>query len=214
MDDTQRMVEDYEPAGPKERKGDWCQTFTGRQYWPLDPRPEDIDPVDVAHHLAMLCRYTGACRTFYSVAEHSVYVSQIVGRYLLENRTGHTPNEARNLALRALLHDGPEFMLGDLNRPTKYSVQGYREIEQLNWNAFCVRFNLHVPDRLDLIKKADNAMLLAEQAVLMGPPPVPWNPIEVPESMLEHAHELAQRCGWSWGIAEDIFTYRYGALTQ
>src|SRR5487761_1741512 len=47
------------------RKGDWIATFTGRAFWPLDPRPEDVVIEDIAHALSMLCRYGGHCRRFY-----------------------------------------------------------------------------------------------------------------------------------------------------
>ena len=60
------------------RKGDWMQTYTGRQFWPIDPRANEVHIEDIAHALSMMCRYNGHCRTFYSVAEHSVLVSQHV----------------------------------------------------------------------------------------------------------------------------------------
>ncbi len=50
------------------RKGEWIQTYTGKQFWPLDPRPEDIDIEDIAHALALTCRFNGHCDYFYSVA--------------------------------------------------------------------------------------------------------------------------------------------------
>ena len=55
-----------------ERGGDWMQTYSGFQFWPLDPRPEEIHVIDIAHSLANQCRYAGHCREFYSVAQHSV----------------------------------------------------------------------------------------------------------------------------------------------
>lgn len=50
-------------------------TYTGRQFWPLDPRAEDIDIRDVAHHLSLICRFNGAGRAFYSLAQHSCLVA-------------------------------------------------------------------------------------------------------------------------------------------
>jgi hypothetical protein len=58
--------------------GNWIQTFTGRQYWPLDPREGDVYIEDIAHALSLQCRFTGHCRSFYSVAEHCVRVSHVV----------------------------------------------------------------------------------------------------------------------------------------
>ena len=60
------------------RVGDWIQVYTGGQFWPLDPRPEEIHIEDIAHALALTCRFTGHCREFYSVAQHSLLVSYYV----------------------------------------------------------------------------------------------------------------------------------------
>lgn len=56
----------------------WIQTFTGRQFWPLDPRAEDVDIRDIAHALSMKCRYNGHCREFYSIADHSCRVAEVI----------------------------------------------------------------------------------------------------------------------------------------
>ena len=47
------------------RNGSWIQTYTGIQFWPLDPRPEEIEIRDIAHALSLLCRFNGHCRVFY-----------------------------------------------------------------------------------------------------------------------------------------------------
>ena len=70
-------------AGLDRRLGNWMQTAHGRKAWPLDPRPSDIHIDDIAHHLAHICRFNGACSTLYCVAEHSVRVSLIVERWLI-----------------------------------------------------------------------------------------------------------------------------------
>lgn len=164
-----------------ERRSDWMQTYTGRQYWPLDPRPEDVTAIDIAHHLSMLCRYCGACQRFYSVAEHSVGVLH-VGTREAKRRGMLSVNLQRHL----LLHDAPEAYCHDLIRPIKRCIDGYAEIEGLNYDAICKRFRLRglKPDEAALIKQADNAVLLAEQKYVMGPAPAKWQPVEVPPEMV------------------------------
>lgn len=179
-----------------ERKGDWMQTYTGRQYWPLDPRPDDVCLEDIAHHLGMLCRYCGACRRFYSVAEHSVGVLHVVTEWLAA--IAHP----RPLPIRkhALTHDAPEAYCHDLIRPIKRCVHGYVEVEEANATAIAWALRLPIISGVerDLIKAADNAMLLAEQAALMAPAPAKWAPIDVPPLMLEQAHVFLARNGTGW----------------
>lgn len=189
-------------ASSPDRKGSWLQTYSGVAYWPLDPRPDEVRLEDIAHHLSQICRYTGACREFYSVAEHAVHVSFLV------------PAE---LALHALHHDDAEYVCNDLARPVKYSVEGYKQIEQLNEAAIAEALGLAplTPEQHTLIKLADNAVLLAEQALLMGPPPQPWSPIWVPADMLEHAkHRLAQGrvSRWTSARAKRCFLQRHADL--
>lgn len=172
-----------------ERGGDWMQTYTGRQYWPLDPRAHEVEIEDIAHHLSMLCRYCGACLRFYSVAEHSVGVLRVIDAALREHLTESQMLEpvALKFRLRALLHDAPEAYCHDLIRPIKRSVRGYDQVEYRNWCAILQRFNISTPDSRGDIKQADNSMLLAEQAVLMRPAPAKWSPLEVPAIMLDTA---------------------------
>lgn len=80
------------------------RTFTGKQFWPLDPRPEDVCIEDIAHALSMKCRYGGHSQRFYSVAEHS--------RRMRDHAT-----PANRFA--ALMHDGGEYVLPDMVRPVK-----------------------------------------------------------------------------------------------
>jgi len=61
-----------------QRNGDWIQTFSGLQFWPLDPRPDEINIEDIAHALSLQCRFGGHCNRFYSVADHSIHVSMLV----------------------------------------------------------------------------------------------------------------------------------------
>lgn len=95
----------------------WIQTYTGRKFYPLNPAAEDICWVDIAHALSNICRFTGHCSEFYSVAQHCVIASQIV-----------TPKNK----LWALLHDASEAYICDVSSPIKKDdcFKPYREIEK------------------------------------------------------------------------------------
>lgn len=145
-----------------DRKGDWMQTYTGRQFWPIDPRANEVHIEDIAHALSMMCRYNGHCRTFYSVAEHSVLVSQ------------HVPPEH---ALWGLLHDASEAYIADIVRPAKRFIAGYSEVEDRIMNAVCERFGLSSTMPAE-VKRVDNAILADEQRCIMATPPIPWTLLE------------------------------------
>lgn len=151
-----------------DRKGSWQQTFTGRQFWPCDPRPEDVCLEDIAHHLALMCRFGGACRVFYSVAEHSVRVAELVW-----DRT----NGDREAALAGLLHDASEAYLVDIPRPRKRQpdMNGYREDEARIMNV--IEFWAKLPRGIcdtHVVKAADETLLMTEKRDLMAPAPAPW----------------------------------------
>jgi uncharacterized protein len=167
------------------RQGDWMQTFTGVQFWPLDPLPSEINIEDIAHSLANQCRFAGHVQRFYSVAQHSVLVSRIV---------------PRQHALWGLLHDATEAYLVDLPRPVKrYSRLGeeYRGIEARLMQAICVRFDLPFEEPR-CVKYADDVLLMTEKRDLMPNSPakwretadplpypiVPWAPISAEEEFL------------------------------
>lgn len=115
------------------RVGGWIQTASGRQFWPLDPRIEDVHPPDIIDHLSKICRFAGACRKFYSVAQHSVLVSEIVQEIGREpdcsgggagggggsGAGGFSPMQRLQAALVGLWHDAAEAYIGDITRPFK-----------------------------------------------------------------------------------------------
>lgn len=145
------------------RVGDWMQTFSGRQYWPADPRPADVEIVDIAASLSKQTRYGGHCLFFYSVAEHCV----LMARRLWE--LGH----ARDVCFAALMHDASEAYLVDVPRPIKGRLQGYSDIEALNMAAIATRFGFAWPMPA-IVKEADNRILLDEKEQAMALPPADW----------------------------------------
>lgn len=195
-----------------QRHGNWMLTASGRQYWPADPRPEDVYLEDVAAQLAKLCRFTGACREFYSVAEHSVHVSRESERKALKV---HTEMRARWIGLIGLHHDDPEAYINDMNRPTKRgpNMEGYRELERVNWGAAHVRFKLpeHLPPE---VEEADHEMLFHEGAAIM--PPMPPHISEAWGMGLPHPEVLRPeiiQC-WDWRQARTEYLKRHEELTK
>lgn len=148
----------------EQRKGDWMQTATGRAFWPVDPRPDEVEIEDIAHALANMCRFAGHCREFYSVAQHSVLVARAL------------PPAAR---LWGLLHDASEAYIVDVPRPLKPYLPGYREAEDNVMEAIVERFGL-TPAMPEEVKRIDNAILADEAAQIMLKPPRDWHLPEPP----------------------------------
>ena len=159
----------------EERFGDWIATYRGIRFWPFDPRPEEIDILDIAHALANICRWGGHCNHFISVAQHSVYVSQHVE--LHPHHSSYPPlTSAEKTMIRrwGLLHDASEAYLGDLPRPIKRQMPGYSKHEHKILYHIAKKFGLDLPEGADpndpsvalygsRIKKADNVVLAAER---------------------------------------------------
>lgn len=132
------------------RKGSWMQTHTGVSFYPLDPRAADINIEDVAHGLAMCCRYAGQCAQYYSVAEHCVMVSKHVH-----------PTYARE----GLLHDLSEAYLGDMIRPLKHTpeMEPFRKAEAAIEYQASVAFKLNTSQHCaSNVKSVDDRILIDE----------------------------------------------------
>lgn len=143
----------------EQRIGDWIETFTGGQFWPLDPRPEDVNIIDIAHSLSMQCRFNGHTRVFYSVAEHSIIVAKEI------IFMGYGPLSA----LYGLLHDAAEAYICDLPRPIKSGWGWYAATENQVLSAILKAFDLPMPKEKvwKMIKLYDNLLLGYEGRKLM-----------------------------------------------
>ena len=142
-------------------RGPWFQTFTGKAFYPLDPRPEDICIEDIAHALSMICRFGGHTRQFYSVAQHSVGVSRHV---------------APHLAKRGLMHDAPEAYLWDIISPLKGMFPQAAAMENDLMQVIADKYELPAMTPADhaAVKVVDIRMLLTEANEFMAPSPQPW----------------------------------------
>jgi hypothetical protein len=167
----------------------WIQTYTGRQFFPCDPKPTDFDIHDIAHSLGLQCRFNGHCKAFYSVAEHSVRVSRIC---------------SEQNALWGLLHDLGEAYLGDMPRPVKLFFPDFTLYEERLLQAACETFGLVWPMPPE-VKAADDRLLSTEARDLMGPLPEPWTAGLVP---LDERIEP-----WSPVDAERAFLQRFEELS-
>ena len=111
--------------------------LSGRRLDLLDPTPVDIEVEDIAHGLAFVARWNGQTRGDwpYSVAEHSLLVEEIFGRT--------NPKVEARWRLAALLHDAPEYVIGDMISPVKAAVgPGYGEMDARIAAAVHIRFGL------------------------------------------------------------------------
>lgn len=172
----------------------WVPTFSGKRFSLANPRPEDVDIKDIAHHLSNLCRFTGGTRSFYSVAQHSIIVSL------------HVPPR---IALPAFGHDFPEAYVGDLSRPIKYcgGMMTYRCIEEGVAGAVRKAFGWSY-SAVDegIIKEADDRAMATEVRDLLVPHPdwKRWLKFEpFPEKIVPLSPEAA----------EAAFLSRYKELT-
>ena len=134
-------------------------TYTDIRFDPLNPRPEDISIVDIAHSLSFQCRFNGHLNFFYSVAEHCIRVSQICS--------------AQN-KLWGLLHDGLEAYFGDIIRPVKDNIPACLEAEDRLLTCVAERFDLCLPMPKEVML-ADNILLMTEARDLRSTPlPSDW----------------------------------------
>ncbi len=170
-------------------------TYSGIEFFSLNPRVEDVRLFDIAHALSMKCRYTGQCHIFYSVSNHSVFVSKIL------EATGATVMEQ----FIGLMHDGQEAYLPDVASPIKGHIPGYREIEDRVEECVAEAFNFECPHP-KVIKVADAEAFKHEYPQIMpkltwwkGDPPThkwevlaEWMPTEGRERFLT-------RFRWLWG---------------
>jgi len=142
----------------------WCQTYTGRQVWPLDPDGTPLSAIsleDIAHSLSMICRFNGHCEHFYSVAEHSIIIADEV----------FSQTSDPFLALEALFHDASEAYVGDIVAPIK---PNYIKKVEKKWAAkIAKKFKFSLSEN-PLIKLLDMRILITEGKELMAPPPASW----------------------------------------
>jgi uncharacterized protein len=161
-----KIAQKIEPGLPNIGARAWQRMLSGRRLDLLDPSPLDIEIEDIAHGLARVARWNGQTNGehAFSVAEHSLLVEAIAGE--LE------PALDRRFRLAALIHDAPEYVIGDLISPFKAALSlDYRAFEARLLGAIHIRFGLPgelPPDTAKLIKRADKIAAYYEATSLAG----------------------------------------------
>lgn len=189
-----RVFRDVEPPA---RTGNWIQTHTNNRFWPLSPRAVDIDIEDVAHALSNVCRYGGHCSAFYSVAQHSVHVSE---------------NVPPEYALWGLLHDASEAYIGDMISPLKHDkvwARSFRSAEDTLMQAVVERFGLSPSSMPPEVARADKILLLTEIRDLMGSLNQEWGVGRYPDLPVLPTPIVP----WSSYYSKYLFLRRFKELT-
>lgn len=154
----------------------WFQTHSGIVWHPYAPEASKVSIDDIAHALSLQCRFNGHCQAFYSVAVHSVLVSEICVDRVLGG-----PSALAGLV--GLLHDAAEAYVGDLISPMKRGPVGpaFAAVETATREAIFQAFGLPEDawgDHAALVASADLTALATERRDLMGPCARSWESLE------------------------------------
>lgn len=139
---------------------DFIITFSKQKFSPLHANAEEIDIIDIAHALSLMCRANGHIKHFYSVAQHCLNCSR-------EAEARSLPEE---IQLACLLHDASEAYISDITRPIKRSLPQYLEFEEILQNQIFDKFRLaHLTEEDFLqVKEIDDCLLYYELLELMN----------------------------------------------
>lgn len=163
------------------------QTYLNHKFSYVDINSNHIDIYDIAHALSNLCRFAGHTQVFYSVAEHSYWMSRMV---------------RGELKKEALLHDAAEAYLVDIPSPLKKMLPDFKVIEDKVDKKIAEVFGISYPHHPD-IKKADYRMLQTERYNIMSPNYELWEDMKGIQRY--HQHEIGSNMGMEPKIAEERF---------
>ena len=186
--------------------------LSGRRLDLLDPSPLDIEIEDIAHGLARVARWNGQTRGehIYSVAQHTLLTEEIARRT--------TGTVDRRLALALLLHDAPEYVIGDMISPFKAVMGGdYKSVEHRLLAAIHIRFGLppQLPGEIvAIIKAADRGAAFLEATALAGFAAAEARRFFGPRPALPAAHEKDYLRPWPAEMAKTRFLERFAVAAQ
>jgi 5'-deoxynucleotidase YfbR-like HD superfamily hydrolase len=188
----------------------WQRMLSGRRLDLLDPSPLDIEIEDIAHGLARVARWNGQTmgEHIFSVAQHTLLVGEIARR--------QTGDLDRRLGLAVLLHDAPEYVIGDMISPFKAVIGGsYKVVEHRLLNAIHIRFGLPpaLPAELiAIIKAADHGAAFLEATALAGFGVAEARRLFGPRPTLPATVEKDYLTPWPAETAKGRFLERFAAL--
>ncbi|HWX04652.1 MAG TPA: HD family hydrolase [Bradyrhizobium sp.] len=160
------MTARTKPSAPQTSPRVWQRMLSGRRLDLLDPSPLDVEIADIAHGLARVARWNGQTSGahIFSVAQHTLLVEAVMRE--------QTPRVDVRVRLAALLHDAPEYVIGDMISPFKAVLGGdYKAVERRLLAAIHIRFGLPPvlgPEVVRQIKEADKGAAFLEATELAG----------------------------------------------
>jgi 5'-deoxynucleotidase YfbR-like HD superfamily hydrolase len=188
----------------------WQRMLSGRRLDLLDPSPLDIEIADIAHGLARVARWNGQTSGahIFSVAQHTLLVEAVMRE--------QAPRLDASLRLAALLHDAPEYVVGDMISPFKAVLGGdYKAVEKRLLAAIHIRFGLPpelAPGIVRQIKQADRGAAYLEATELAGFAEAEARRLFGRDPALPPAARLDYLTPWSAAKAEKRFLARFRAL--
>lgn len=176
------------------------RTFTGKQLDLFDIRAQDIDIVDIAHHLACTNRFGGATKRPINVAQHSVFVARLC--------------DDLNCELQALLHDASEAYIGDVTKWLKNidDMKPYRDLEKKIQDVIYTKFKCST-EQCPHIDDADSIMVRFEGMKGFGPDFKIDHP-NYPALTPEEIKRVGGWGHWSWNISKETFLAAFRELTR
>lgn len=196
------------PSKPASRA--WQRMLSSRRLDLLDPSPLDIEIEDIAHGLARVARWNGQTHGahIFSVAQHTLLVEAVLRQ--------QTPRVDHRIRLAAMLHDAPEYVIGDMISPFKAVIGGsYKVVEKRLLSAIHIRFGLPavLPAEIEQqIKSADMGAAYLEATHLAGFAQAEARRLFGRDPKLPPATEKDYVTPWSAGRAEKQFLARFKAL--
>lgn len=188
----------------------WQRMLSGRRLDILNPSPLDVEIEDIAHGLARVARWNGQTHGahIFSVAQHTLLVEAVLRQQM--------PRVDHSIRLAAMLHDAPEYVIGDMISPFKVVIGGsYKAVEKRLLAAIHLRFGLPatLPAEItQLIKAADMGAAYLEATHLAGFGAAEARRLFGRDPKLPPATEKDYVTPWSAGRAEKQFLARFRAL--